>query len=142
MLLEYHEHMKCVSVVDLILVRNLYAGSSDPDPTVPVSFTYHQRQAASKAFYVHRRRQAGDEWKTFQSAVLNGQHRTSIITRVDQARLVAEKVVNTGQTTGCCSSHGVVSFCASSHLSSVPHRDLRQILERLGVQTGSLVDGR
>ena len=106
-MLKYSEDKRCVSVIELLLVRNRYAlGCAVPDPTVPVSFTLQQRKTVSKAFSFHRLKHSDDEvWQSFQSAVLNGQNRTPIITTVEQARLVAEKVVNTGQTTGCCCMH-------------------------------------
>ena len=95
---------RCVSAIDLLLVRNLYElGYPEPDPNVSVSFTPELRKAASNLLSFHRRKQTGAEWD-FQYA-LNGHSRTPIITTIDQARLVAEKVLNKGQTSGCCCMH-------------------------------------
>ena len=105
---ELYAGKRCVSVIDLLLVRNLYElGYPEPDPTVSVSFTPEQRHAASKLLSFHRRKQTGAEWD-FQYAVLNGHSRTPIITTVDQVRLVAEKVLNKGQKAGCCCMHAYV----------------------------------
>ena len=100
---ELYAGKRCVYVIDLLLVRSLYdLGYPEPDPRVSVSFTPEQRHAASKLVSFHRRKQTGAEWD-FQYAVLNGKNRTPIITTVYQAKLVAEKVLNKGQTVGCCS---------------------------------------
>ena len=64
-----------------------------------VSFTPQQRVAAGRLLSFHRTKQTGAEWK-FEYAVLNGRSRTPIIATVDQAKLVAEKVLNKGQTGG------------------------------------------
>ena len=97
----------CVTAIDLLLVRNLYElGYPEPDPNVPVSFTPELRKAASNLLSFHRRKQTGAEWD-FQYA-LNGHSRTPIITTLDQARLVAEEVLNKGQTSGCCCMHAYV----------------------------------
>ena len=109
MLLKFYEDKRCVSAIDLLLGRNLYElGYPEPYPNVSVSFTPQQRKAASSLLIFHRRNQTGAEWKSFQYAVLNGKNRTPIITTVYQAKLVAEKVLNEGQTVGCCSMHAYV----------------------------------
>ena len=78
MLLKFYEDKRCVSAIDLLLVRNLYElGYPEPDPNVSVSFTPQQREAASSLLIFHRRKQTGAEWKSFQYAVLNGRNRTS-----------------------------------------------------------------
>ena len=141
MLLKLYADKRCVSVIELLLVRNLYEhGHPEPDPNVSVSFTPQQREAASNLFRFHRLKQTGAEWKSFQYAVLNGRNRTPIITTVYQARLVAEKVLNKGQTVGCCCN---ACIGASPHSSWRPSgRDLCQVLECLGVPSGSLAAGR
>ena len=59
---ELYAGKSCVSVIDLLLVRNLYElGYPEPDPTVSVSFTPEQRHAASKLLSFHRRKQTGAE---------------------------------------------------------------------------------
>ena len=109
MLLKFYADKRCVSALELLLVRNLYElGYPEPDPNVSVSFTPQQREAASSLFRFHRLNQTGAEWKSFQYAVLNGRNRTPIITTLDQAKLVAEKVLNKGQTAGCCCMHAYV----------------------------------
>ena len=77
MLLKLYADKRCVSVIELLLVRNLYEhGHPEPDPNVSVSFTPQQREAASNLFRFHRLKQTGAEWKSFQYAVLNGRNRT------------------------------------------------------------------
>ena len=52
MLLKFYEDKRCVSAIDLLLVRNLYElGYPEPDPNVSVSFTPQQREAASSLFF-------------------------------------------------------------------------------------------